>query len=68
MSDSVFDEKRCPSKVAATLMARRIEELRHESAEAKLLRAFQLYELGQEIRKIRDVRSARKRRSTPERS
>ncbi|NPV53165.1 MAG: hypothetical protein HPY71_06535 [Firmicutes bacterium] len=68
MVDSVFDNhRRRPSRVAAALTAQRIEELRQETAEAKLLRAFQLYEIGRELQGVRkNARSTHKRRSTNE--
>ncbi|MDI3281622.1 MAG: hypothetical protein QJR13_09650 [Bacillota bacterium] len=48
----IFQQQRRYSRVAARLRAQRLQELRAQTAEEKLLRAIQLYELGRALKEV----------------
>lgn len=51
--DEVFKARRRPSKVADTLRKNRLEQLRGESTEIKLMRAIKLHEIGQQLKEVK---------------
>lgn len=51
--NNVFKARRRPSKVADTLKKNRVELLRGESTEAKLMRAIKLHEIGRRLREVK---------------
>jgi hypothetical protein len=52
--DEIFKTWRRPSKVATIMKESRLTQLRRESAETKLIRAIKLYEMGQQLKKVRE--------------
>ena len=52
MEEKIFDARRQTSKVSCMLKENRINKLRGESAEKKLLRAIKLHELGRQLSEV----------------
>ncbi len=50
--DNVLKEKRRYSKVADIMKESQLNQLRQENAEAKLMRAFKIFEMGKQIKEV----------------